>query len=382
METDSPPVIMFLAGDPSGDEHAAPIITRLTRQHPDAHIFGVGGPKMTDAGFHPVLPFEPFNRMGFGEVVTGIAFFLRARRHLRRLMVQLRPQLLVCVDFAAFNIIMMKIAHKLGIPVVWYIAPKVWAWKRKRAEILGRYASSIAVIFPFETKIYEQFPADCVYVGNPLVESRKLKIRAKKSLTKMQKNRPEGRPWRVALVPGSRRQEIGAILPLMVEAAGILRQAHPDIEVKYSRYGSLDESFFKPASDQNLTAHTGDLYELLDWADLALVTSGTATLQTALMGVPFVLVYRTSPLNAFIYKLLAKIPYVGLPNIIAGREIIPECLQDDADPQSLAGHLRRYIEDHSWYEETIKNINELQTTLGDKVTSEHVADLIERYIKK
>ncbi|MFW5774848.1 MAG: lipid-A-disaccharide synthase [Chitinivibrionales bacterium] len=382
MDNDSSPAIMFLAGDPSGDEHSAPIVRRLLQNYPDAYLFGVGGPAMTDAGFHPVLPFEPFNRMGFSEVISGLAFFLRARRHLRRLMVQIRPKLLVCVDFPGFNLIMMKMAHKLSIPVVWYIAPKVWAWKKKRAGILGKYASSIAVIFPFETKIYEPFPADCVYVGNPLVESRSRRLIDRKQLGFVQKSRPQNRPWRVALVPGSRRQEIASILPAMVEAVKELKKTHPDVQIRYSRYGSLDEKLFaSAAAEPYIAAHTGDLYDLLVWADTALVTSGTATLQTALMGVPFVLVYKTSALSYFLYKQVVTIPHVGLPNIIAGKEIIPECLQQNANPQTLAGYLRRYIDDTAFYENTVKDIGELQANLGEKITSEHVADLIQKYIE-
>lgn len=379
MENDSAPVIMFLAGDPSGDEHAAPIIRRLRKKHSEAHIFGVGGPKMVDAGFRPVLPFEPFNRMGFTEVIGGLAFFLRARRHLKRLMIQLRPRLLVCVDFPGFNIVMMKIAHKLGIPVVWYIAPKVWAWKKNRARTLGKYAKSIAVIFPFETEIYEPYPADCVYVGNPLIESQKRVFEGKENAGFIKKSRPENRPWRIALVPGSRRQEIAAILPVMVEAVKILKRKGQNIQVRMSRYGALEEDLYQSASDESsISTHTGNLYELLEWADTALVTSGTATLQAALMGVPFVLVYRTSPLSYFLYKKVVTIPFVGLPNIIAGKEIIPELLQDRANPRTLAQHLSRFIEDASYYQQTVENIGELQKNLGDKITSEHVADLIER----
>jgi lipid-A-disaccharide synthase len=161
---------MFVAGDPSGDEHASAVIGELRKQLPDVRLFGIGGPCMQENGFEALLPFEPFNRMGIAEVLLHLPFFLNAKSFLIKQLRNIRPAALVCVDYPGFNIPLMKAARGLGIPVVWYIVPQVWAWKKKRAKVLGDYASFIAVVFPFEKEYFIPYPAPVEFVGHPLVE--------------------------------------------------------------------------------------------------------------------------------------------------------------------------------------------------------------------
>ncbi|MBD3390865.1 MAG: lipid-A-disaccharide synthase, partial [Chitinivibrionales bacterium] len=331
--------IMFVAGEPSGDEHASHVIARVREETPGLTYFGVGGPLMAKQGFEALLPFAPFNRMGLAEVLPGLVFFARAKKFLTLEMARRKPRLVVLVDYAGFNIPMMRAAKRLGISVLWYISPKVWAWKKSRAKTLGEHATWIACILPFEPPYFEGYAAKPVYVGNPCVEDLQNRHGIMGESFAGARPPAEGQPWRIALVPGSRRQEIQRIFPSIAETAAVLGRKYP-AEFKVSVCRGLDKSLYEPwLGNSGFAVHEGPLDELLAWANLALVTSGTATLQASLMGVPHVLVYKMTWLNELAYKLIVRFPFIGLPNIIAGEEIIRECMQKAADPEPLSGEV-------------------------------------------
>jgi lipid-A-disaccharide synthase len=364
---------MFIAGDPSGDAHAAPVLERLRRAMPDASLWGIGGPAMEKYGFAPVMPFAPFNRMGFAEVAAHIAFFLSARRKLIDIMKQRRPDVLVCVDYPGFNIPLMKTAHKLGIPVVWYIAPMVWAWKRKRAAVLGAHASHIAVIFPFEVPFFSPYRSPVTFVGNPTVEA----MLREGAFAKERPVHPGNGNFRIAIVPGSRRQEIEHLLPRMLGAVMLLKQRLPGLAATVSACGSLPVSLYKKITNgASVEVFEGPLRKLLGRSDLALVTSGTATLETALLGIPFVIAYHTSFITHAIARRLISIPYIGLPNIIAQKHVVPECIQGKAEAEHLAAAASRFIESPELYDTTVRALFALREMLGGKKPSEEVCTII------
>ena len=368
------PSVMFIAGDPSGDLHAAPIIKKLREKCPDVKTWGIGGPAMAKAGFQQVLPFEKFNCMGYVEVMKHLPFFLRAKKTLVKMMKEQRPQALVCVDYPGFNMPMLKEAAKLKIPVIWYIAPMVWAWKAKRAKTLGSYASHIAAIFPFEIPYFSSFKAPVTFVGNPLTESLPaIKNNGEKS--------PADKTFRLAVIPGSRYQEIKNMLPVMLEAVDILKKEHTRLKVTISAFKGVNQELFEDAVAKGAELFSGELWELLTKSDLALVTSGTASLETALMGVPMVITYRTSALTYNIVKSLIKIPYIGLPNIIAQTQIVPECIQGGANAQNLADKLNRFIKEPAYRQETAEKLSALRAKLGEKKPAGEVANIIVNYLE-
>jgi lipid-A-disaccharide synthase len=370
---------MFIAGDPSGDHHTAGVVRRLKQDLPGAELWGIGGPAMEREGFAPLMPFAPFNRMGFLEVAAHIGFFLRAKRNLIGIMRQRKPDALVCVDYSGFNIPMMKAAKRLGIPVVWYIAPMVWAWKRKRAEVLGGCASHIAVIFPFETGFFSAYAAPVSFVGNPTVEL----MERDGHFPAVPKRHPGAGGFRVAIVPGSRRQEIEHMLPRMVQAFAVLRQRYPGLQAIVSRYGAVPADLYrKHIGGANLPVFEGPLHDMLRSADCALVTSGTATLETALMGVPLVVAYHTSRITYAIAKRLVKIGHIGLPNIVAGETLVPECIQEQAEAVNLAHTLERFIESPRLYDNTVTRLVALRNRLGEKKPSVEVSSIIRAQLEK
>jgi lipid-A-disaccharide synthase len=353
--------IMFIAGDVSGDFHAASVVKQFSVDFPGAHIWGVGGPAMEAEGFDAVMPFEPFNKMGFVEVFRNITFFLNARKRLRQQMEKQKPDCLVCVDYPGFNMLMMKDAHKLGIPVIWYIAPMVWAWKQNRAEVLAKHCSHIACIFPFEVQYFSSFTSQVSFVGNPLIEAIQ-----KESYSEAQRNDQ----LHLAIVPGSRWQEVKRALSPMVQTFRLLKERFPAITGSISHCANLPLSFYEDLSrDTGLVIVKEPLRSLLSRSDLALVTSGTATLEAALLGIPQICAYKTSWLNYTIFKNFLKIPYISLPNIIAGEKIIPECIQDEMNPSRMADELTSLIASRETAEKMKSKFGELRATLGSKKPS-------------
>jgi lipid-A-disaccharide synthase len=375
---------MFVAGDPSGDEHASAVIKRLREILPDARLFGIGGPCMQENGFEALLPFEPFNRMGIAEVLLHLPFFLKAKSFLIKQLHKTRPAALVCVDYPGFNIPLMKAARRLGIPVVWYIVPQVWAWKKKRAEVLGKYASFIAVVFPFEKEYFTPYPAPVEFVGHPLVEllDRRRPAAAGTRRPALEKDGPV----RLALVPGSRPQEIAHLLPSMIDAAINLKKTYPSMIVAVSRARGLSTELFGPQAARFEKQFPGcievsdaPLLELVHTSDCAIVTSGTATLQTALAGVPLVVAYRTSAVTYSLLKSMVRLPYIGLPNIVAGERIVPECIQNEATGEKLAVEVRRFLDSKEFSDTTREKLAALRTKLGEKKPSEEVASAIRTF---
>ena len=362
---------MFIAGDPSGDVHAAEVIARLHQREPDCITTGIGGPAMQKSGFTALFPFEPFNKMGYIEVIRHLPFFLSAKKKMITYLKELQPSCLVCVDYSGFNIPMMKAAEKLDIPVVWYIAPMVWAWKKKRAKILGRYASYICCIFPFEVTYFKPFTKKVGFVGNPTVEAFdqiKKPVEKTHQLTDI---------TAIALIPGSRPQEVMKMASPMIEAYRKLKQKYPRLKGKISRFKTLPPDIYDLLLEgTDLSIETGSLTEILEDADIAFVTSGTATLETALLGIPHIIAYKTSPITYAILRHFVSIQYIGLPNIIAEKEIVPEWLQNNVNSDTLFQMADRFLSDATLYKSTCNDLLSLRQLLSTKKASSNVADII------
>lgn len=373
--------IMFVAGEPSGDQNTAPVIEQLINSIPNCKCYGIGGPKMQAMGFISLLPFEEFNKMGYWEVICHLSFFLKAKRVLINEMEKSKPDVLVCVDFSGFNTILMKAAHKMGIPVIWYIAPKFWAWKKKKHTInLKKYTTHIASIFPFETKLLLQYTKSVTFVGNPLVEYiDKQRFHVK---TKAAEGLKLKEVIKIAVVPGSRVQEVTKILPVMMSACTILKKKYPNISITVSQYNRIDTALYKKCIDIcAATLFTGPLETLFHESDIAIVTSGTATLQAALMCIPMIICYKTSLITYTLGKLLVKgLSNIGLPNIIAEKSIVPELLQHKMGPESIASEVSTYINSPVDLNKTIENLSTLKKELGSKKPSIELTALIKKVL--
>ena len=368
--------ILFIAGDPSGDMHAAAIIRQLKNTNPSIICFGIGGPAMQAQGFNAILPFAPFNRMGFVEVLLHLPFFLKSQKKIIDTIRAHRPSLIVCVDYPGFNIPIMKAAHKLCVKVLYYIVPQVWAWKKKRAATIGANADHLAVIFPFEPAYFKPFKAPVSFVGHPLLED--LLLKADFSLRLDRATDIYNAPLKLAIIPGSRAQEVRLMLRPMVAAFKILKQSHPRLTATISQFKDLPSTLFDEfRAVIDCSFCSGDLNTLLDESDFALCTSGTATLQCAVHAIPAVIAYRTSTINYAIMKRFVTLPYIGLPNIVAGEKVLPECIQQEVTGDGLARAAQTLIDSWQRYDALKIKLKNIRDALGNKKPAIEVAGIIE-----
>ena len=329
--------IFLIAGEPSGDMHGAHLIRALRAADPELRCSGLGGVQMQQAGMelHYDLAADPV--MGFVEVLRKALplrrLFLDTLERVRRE----RPRCVVLIDYPGFNLRFAKAVHALGIPVIYYIGPQVWAWKRKRLDTLARVVSRMLVIFPFEEDLYRDKGVDCVYVGHPLLDEI---ARTDHSDTKN-----NGAPI-IGLLPGSRAQEIRRIAPVMAQTGISLLKKYPELQFVTP---CLDEA--RAAELRLLMAGLPveivikGMHQVLAQSRCCLVASGTATLETALFGVPMCIVYKVNPLSYWLARLFVRIPFIGLVNIVLEREAVPELIQHEAVPEKILPIMEELVED-------------------------------------
>ena len=327
--------IMFSAGEVSGDMHGASLAAAIKKIEPGAKLFGFGGNQMQQAGVDIRFDMKEYSVMGFWEVLKNLRRMFRLRDALVRIMEEEKPDILVLIDYPDFNWRLAAKAKERGIPVFSYIPPSAWAWRKGRAKPVAKMADQIAAIFPFETKVYEEAGARIEFVGNPLTETvhPSMEKAAAAKLLKLDLDKQN-----VLLLPGSRRQEVRLLLPEMLVAAKALRQRHPDMEFFLPAAPGIEKEWL-----QEIIAPFGvsvqiretQLYDLMHCCDLALATSGTVTLEAALIGLPSVVLYKMSPISYFIGNLLVDLPNFSLPNIIAGERILPELLQKEITTERI-----------------------------------------------
>ena len=328
--------ILISAGEASGDIHAAAVTAALKKIDSAREVFGMGGDALRAAGGEVLFDIKDHGVMGFVEVIKKLPDLFKLRSDFARVMDERKPDCLVVVDYPGFNMKLAKVAHDKGIPVVSYIAPSAWAWNKGRAKNVAKIVDKVACIFPFEYDVYEEAGAPVEFVGHPLLDI--VHPTMERAEAEAWAGKEAGHPL-VLLMPGSRLMEIEKMLPTLLEGAKLLKKQLPEVQFAMPRAGTIPLELLQSkikASGLEIKITEGHNYDLFSVADLALATSGTVTLEAALCGLPSVIVYRTSALNAFIARRVINIPNIGLPNIVAGRQILPELLQEDFTPANVA----------------------------------------------
>ena len=328
--------ILISAGEASGDIHAAAVTAALKKIDSTTEVFGMGGDELRAAGGEVLFDIKDHGVMGFVEVIKKLPDLFKLRSDFARVMDERKPDCLVVVDYPGFNMKLAKLAHDKGIPVVSYIAPSAWAWNKGRAKNVAKIVDKVACIFPFEYDVYKEAGAPVEFVGHPLLDI--VHPSMERAEAEAWVGKEAGRPL-VLLMPGSRLMEIEKMLPNLLEGAKLLKKQMPEVQFAMPRAGTIPLELLQSkikASGLEIKITEGHNYDLFSVADVALATSGTVTLEAALCGLPTVIVYRTSALNAFIARRVINIPNIGLPNIVAGRQIVPELLQEDFTPQKVA----------------------------------------------
>ena len=328
--------ILISAGEASGDIHAAAVTAALKRIDSTTEVFGMGGDELRAAGGEVLFDIKDHGVMGFVEVIKKLPDLFKLRREFARFMDERKPDCLVVVDYPGFNMKLAKLAHDKGIPVVSYIAPSAWAWNKGRAKNVAKIVDKVACIFPFEYDVYKEAGAPVEFVGHPLVDI--VHPTMERAEAEAWVGKVPGRPL-VLLMPGSRLMEIERMLDVILEGAKLLKKQMPEVQFAMPRAGTIPIEMLQgkiKASGLDVKITEGHNYDLFSVADLALATSGTVTLEAAMCGLPSVILYRTSAITAFIARRVINIPNIGLPNIVAGRQILPELLQEELTPAKLA----------------------------------------------
>lgn len=369
--------IFISAGEASGDLHAGAVIRALKKLDPSVEVFGMGGDCFRAAGGEVLFDIKDHSVMGFLEVVKKLPAIWRLKQEFIRVMEERKPDVFLTIDYPGFNMRLAKQAKKRGIKVVSFIAPSAWAWRPSRAAGVVKVVDKIASIFPFEFDLYKSYGADIEFVGHPLLDTVRTELPHEEACRLAGKR--EGHPL-VMLMPGSRMMEIQRLLPVMLEAAAILRKKMPEVDFTMPRAGTISREILEKAIKESgvpVRITEGHNYDMMSVADLAIATSGTVTLEAALCGLGCEILYKTSPISYAIAKRVVEIPHIGLPNIVAGRLVVPELLQDDCTPEKVADTAVELLQPER-YRQLKADLAEVKARLGEPGAVTRVAELVLR----
>lgn len=367
--------VMFSAGEASGDQHTAHMFSEMKKLQPGIRGIGMGGAKMAGSGIDVRYDSSQIAVIGLVEVVKHYAEIRRALKLMQSLLAAESPDLLVCVDYKEFNFKLATYAKRIGIKVLFYVSPQVWAWRPGRVKQYGRVIDRMAVIFPFETAYYEAENVPVRYVGHPSVDKvhpaySKSEDFARFGLTT---NTPV-----VGLLPGSRSGEIRRMLPVMLKAADIIAGQVPGVQFILPQAGSIADTTLQDylqTSPVKITVIKDQPYDVMQCCDAIMTTSGTASLEIALLTVPMVISYKLSQLTYWLGRLLVKTPFIGLPNIVAGKGIVKELIQHQASAENLAAEISRILTDETYAKQIRESLQSVKEKLGQGGGSRNMAVL-------
>ena len=375
--------LFVLAGESSGDMHAAGVIAELMKATPELRVFGIGGQKMRALGAELLYDTAQMSIMGFVDVLKHALFLRRVIRNLKEAVRREKPQAAFLVDYPGMNLLMARFFHELGIPVIYYISPQVWAWKEGRVKAIGRDVDRVLVIFDFEVEFFRRHGVTAEFVGHPVIEQlAELSFPSRELFFKSHNLAPETRL--VGLLPGSRKAEIAHILPEMLKAARLLNRDH-QVVFLFGRASHLGEELFRQLQQyQDLAVINCSAYEVMQYSDLAVVTSGTATLEALCFGCPMVVVYRTGILNYLIGRQLVKLKSISLANIVAkglgsDEVVVPELIQHEANGPEIFRQAERILDTPEIAGTMRHELLAARAKLAGSSPA-HIADIVQQYL--
>jgi lipid-A-disaccharide synthase len=367
--------IMIVAGEPSGDMHGAALAQALRAQAPGVSLVGMGGPAMAAAGVDRLVDITAEASVGFIEALGRVGLLWRAFRRLRRHMAASPPRALVLIDFPEFNLRLARVARRLGIPVVYFIPPQIWAWRRGRIRTIRRLVSLVLAVFPFERALYRGAGVPVELVGHPLrdrIAGAPSRADARRALGLGANDEVLG------LLPGSRRVEIEAVLPAMRDAVALIRRERPSARFVLALAPTVERRAVEAALGPSaaILVVEARTYAVMRAADLLLVTSGTATLEAALLGTPMVVCYRLSALSETLVRVLVRVPWVSLPNLLAGRAVVPELYRQATTGPGLARAALELLGDEGARAAQREAFGEISDQMGDGEVAARAAHLV------
>jgi lipid-A-disaccharide synthase len=366
--------ILLVVGEASGDAHGARLVETLHQRDPALKIYGVAGEQLQRTRFEALFSVAKLTGMGLVELFGNVGNLWRAYALLKRALKERRPNLLVLIDFPDFNLRLAKLAKSLRIPVLYYVSPQIWAWRKGRIRQIARWVDHMAVIFPFEAPFYARHGVPATFVGHPLLESVHANTDRAATLTKMGLDPAK---LAIALLPGSRHGEVSRHAPIMRDAAALLARDR-DVQFFCVCANTIDAAAVSASLSQaslRIPVIEENRYDAIHAADLVWAASGTVTLETALLGRPMIIVYRVSWLTFLVARMLVRVEHVGMVNLIAGERLVPELLQNDASPERIAAESRALLDDAPARAALAAKLAGLRERLGGPGAAERVADL-------
>jgi lipid-A-disaccharide synthase len=374
--------IMFCAGEASGDMHGAGLARTILEIAPETELIGMGGSQMAAAGVRILYDIKNLGFIGIGEIIKKIPFFFRLRDFLLQQMKEEKPDILVCIDYPGFNMRLIKKAKALGIPVVYYILPTIWAWHKSRGPVIAQYTDLAIALFPFEEQLYRRIGTHVVYAGHPLLDVVHPDMDAAAARTYFGLD-PAKRT--ILLMPGSRLQEVKGLLPDMLGAARRIAAVVPDVQFLLPRATTIDKELldeYIKAGGVPVVVAQDHVYDMMNVSTAAIVASGTATLETAIMGLPTVLTYRVSALTYWLAKLLVHVTSIGLPNIIAGHRIMPELWQKDVTPERICAEILPILQDKAVEAARRQDMASVRQIMGESGAIRRISTTILEFAKE
>jgi lipid-A-disaccharide synthase len=365
--------LLFSAGESSGDQHAANMFLEIKKHQADIHAIGMGGAKMAQAGIDIRYDSAAIAVIGVVEVLKHYGEIRRALKLMQQIIDTECPDLLICVDYKEFNFKLAKYAKQQGIKVLFYVSPQVWAWRAGRVKAYGEVIDMMAVIFPFETAYYEAENVPVRYVGHPSVD----KVHTQYSKAEAMAHFQLATDQRViGVLAGSRANEIKRLLPVMLEACVLLQHKFPDCQFILPQADSISDELlnhYLQHSTVKITVIKHQPYEVIQCCDAIMTSSGTASLEIALLSIPMLICYKLSPLTYWLGRLLVKTPFIGLPNIIAGKSIVREFIQHEATSTTLVAEIEKILSDSDYRTTMQHNLAEVKQRLGQGGGSKNMA---------
>lgn len=370
--------IFIIAGEASGDLHGAGFMRAMMKLCPNVEFLGIGGVKMLDAGLKPVFLNEELAVVGLFEILAHARPIFHAIRNAMRVLKDVRPDLLVLIDYPGFNLFMARYAKRLGIPVFYYISPQVWAWRKGRVRKMRRFIDKLAVILPFEEEFFRANGIDAHFVGHPLMDVVRPSL-SKDAFCKVIGLDPARKI--IGLLPGSRRGEVQRMLPVFLQTAAMMQQRISGCQFVLVVAPNLSRHWIESMIAKERSSHPipnihmveGQTYDAMAASDLLLLTSGTVALEAAILGVPMLVAYRLSPMTYYLAKLMVSVKFMSLVNLIAGKEIVPEFLQHEASPDHLSEKAILLLQDAGLRQEMLKGLAEVVDQLRCDVEGEGAA---------
>lgn len=373
--------IIIVCGEASGDLNAAGLVQAIKEINPSIKISGVGGPLLAGVGAEIFYDIKNLSVIGLFDVLKKLPLFFALKKLILQKIQAEKPDAVILVDFSGFNLRLARTINK-ALPVIYYVSPQVWASRQGRVKTIKKYISKMLVLFKFEEEFYKKYGVDADFIGHPLLDVVGATMEKKEFLAKL--NFSEFKTT-IALLPGSRKQEIENILPVMLEASKLIGNKIKDVQFVIAKSEQVDWDIYERLTlnfNYDLRIIEGKAYDCLNVADFCLVSSGTATLETAILEKPFVVIYKMNLANYLFYRPQVKVPYIGMVNIVAGKQIVPEFIQFAASAKNISDQALKILGSPAEIEQMKNSLAQVKSSLGEKGASSRAAKIILDFLNK